>query len=106
MGSAGDAARPSGIGGMRGGLCDCVCVETLSLGMMGRELAEPAITNRQAQAKPAVAKRTMSAAARNRIAAAQRKRWAELKKAQAKKPVAKTTVKKAAAPEKTATAAT
>jgi len=53
-----------------------------------------------------VAKRTMSAAARNRIAAAQRKRWAELKKAQAKKPVAKATVKKATAPEKTATAAT
>src|ERR1017187_5139620 len=31
MGSAGHAPRPSGIGGMRGGLCDCVCVETSPL---------------------------------------------------------------------------
>ena len=60
----------------------------------------------KAQTKPAVAKRTMSAAARNRIAAAQRKRWAELKKAQVKKPAVKATVKKAAPPEKAATAAT
>jgi hypothetical protein len=52
--------------------------------MLGRRPAKPASTETAASSKPASGRRKLSPAARKRIAAAQKRRWAEYRKHEGK----------------------